>query len=418
MKLKCDLIIQNLNSGIRTNQQTKLHKSAFIGLYRPKIYESSDRESDEIDFDSANEPSDKSQIILTVETSDTNLKFKLKRIETYTKFIKEGKATLKLIDENIFLLISNSPALTLTNFISFLNVKLCKSNSVALKKSSSDGMMRPPTSMPPPPPMKYANKLLNRVQCDVGISSLTFVSPLTANDVQDVVKSRNVAVKKSTESPIRATGCKFYRSLSTNSLKSTEKSAVSSQSKKSSLQRSSSCSDLLIHLTDEQLNVLKMIKSGKSVFFTGSGGSGKSFLINIIKKSLPSDACFITASTGAAASLINGITIHAFAGFTLSADSTSSTKENSGDKFQTALNRVQNSREKVQNWKKCQHLIIDEISMIDAGYFDCLDFVARSVRNVDAPMGGIQVVLSGDFLQLPPVSKHYEEKKKFCFQVS
>ena len=81
--------------------------------------------------------------------------------------------------------------------------------------------------------------------------------------------------------------------------------------------------------------------------------------------------------------------------------------------------KVLQQREKLSNWRKCRHLIIDEISMIDADYFDCLDFVARSIRSGqrDLPMGGIQLILSGDFLQLPPVTNRGEaERKRFCFQ--
>ena len=69
-----------------------------------------------------------------------------------------------------------------------------------------------------------------------------------------------------------------------------------------------------------------------------------------------------------------------------------------------------------QQWRRCRHLIIDEISMIDAEYFDKLEAVARTVRKNDLPFGGIQVILCGDFLQLPPVAKQ-TETKKFCFQV-
>ena len=54
--------------------------------------------------------------------------------------------------------------------------------------------------------------------------------------------------------------------------------------------------------------------------------------------------------------------------------------------------------------------------MIDAEYFDKLEAVARTVRKNDLPFGGIQVILCGDFLQLPPVAKE-NETKKFCFQV-
>lgn len=55
--------------------------------------------------------------------------------------------------------------------------------------------------------------------------------------------------------------------------------------------------------------------------------------------------------------------------------------------------------------------------MIDGYFFDLLDSVARSLKNNDKPFGGIQLIISGDFLQLPPVSKYGQTKKKFCFQV-
>jgi len=128
MKLKCDLIIQNLNDpshGVLNKE--KMHKSSHIGLYRPKLE----------DVEETNAEYTQNDIILTVETKTLNVKYKIKRLETYTKFIHEGKATLKLIDENIYLLISNCTAMTLTNFIAFLNAKLTKKNMMTMGKSSS-----------------------------------------------------------------------------------------------------------------------------------------------------------------------------------------------------------------------------------------------------------------------------------------
>lgn len=71
---------------------------------------------------------------------------------------------------------------------------------------------------------------------------------------------------------------------------------------------------------------------------------------------------------------------------------------------------------RAQQWRRCKHLIIDEISMVDYTYFDKLEAVARAVRKKEIPFGGIQLILSGDFLQLPPVTKE-PRTKKFCFQV-
>lgn len=362
MKLRCDLKIQNLNSQITTNQE-KLHKAATIGLYRPRP----DGDSRGTDFADG-------EIILTIEAKSVNVKYKLKKIETYTKFINEGKATLKLIDLNIYLLISNTPSLTLINFVSFLNVKITKSGAPNLDKENNN---------------TFAKRLLNKADCNMASNQLKVISPLTETDVNSLLKRKQA--KQSTESPTT------FKTRPVSNL----------------VRHSSSSSNLLVQLTDEQKYVIKLAKERKNLFFTGSGGTGKSFLINVLKKCFQNDACFVTASTGVAASLIGGITLHAFAGFTVESNVAGDLNEQN----RKILDKVVNSREKLNNWKKCQQLIIDEISMIDGQFFDTLDFVARSIKNSDEPFGGIQIILSGDFFQLPPVSKYGEEKKKFCFQV-
>lgn len=75
-----------------------------------------------------------------------------------------------------------------------------------------------------------------------------------------------------------------------------------------------------------------------------------------------------------------------------------------------------------QTWRKCKRLIIDEISMVDGKYFEKIEAVAREIRRNDKPFGGIQLILCGDFLQLPPVIKNSfdsnsaQADKRFCFQ--
>ncbi|XP_023226143.1 ATP-dependent DNA helicase PIF1-like isoform X2 [Centruroides sculpturatus] len=156
-------------------------------------------------------------------------------------------------------------------------------------------------------------------------------------------------------------------------------------------------------LTAEQKNVLNAILSGQNVFFTGSAGTGKSYLLKRIVGVLPPDTTFATASTGVAACQIGGITLHSFAGI-------GSGKADIQQCIQQALRK-----DVVQQWRKCNHLIIDEISMIDGQFFQKLERIARIVRNNQKPFGGIQLILSGDFLQLPPVTKG-SEKCTFCFQ--
>nr|XP_030134825.1 ATP-dependent DNA helicase PIF1 [Taeniopygia guttata] len=156
-------------------------------------------------------------------------------------------------------------------------------------------------------------------------------------------------------------------------------------------------------LSAEQEAVLGAVRSGKSIFFTGSAGTGKSFLLKRIVGSLPPNVTYPTASTGVAACHIGGTTLHAFAGI------------GSGKAPLEQCIQLAERPGVRQHWLACQHLIIDEISMVDGKFFDKLEAVARAVRKRDEPFGGIQLIICGDFLQLPPVSKANEETK-FCFQ--
>ncbi|KAF1565779.1 ATP-dependent DNA helicase PIF1, partial [Eudyptes schlegeli] len=158
-----------------------------------------------------------------------------------------------------------------------------------------------------------------------------------------------------------------------------------------------------VRLSAEQEAVLGAVRSGKSIFFTGCAGTGKSFLLKRIVGSLPPKSTYATASTGVAACHIGGTTLHAFAGI------------GSGKAPLEQCIQLAERPGVRQHWLACQHLIIDEISMVDGKFFDRLEAVARAVRKRDEPFGGIQLIICGDFLQLPPVCKANEETK-FCFQ--
>ncbi|UMM10337.1 hypothetical protein L5515_000156 [Caenorhabditis briggsae] len=160
-----------------------------------------------------------------------------------------------------------------------------------------------------------------------------------------------------------------------------------------------------IQLTNEQKSVVRcVINSRVSVFFTGSAGTGKSVILRRIIEMLPAGSTYITAATGVAASQIGGITLHAFCGFRY---------ENAT--AEQCLQQVLRHTHMVKQWKQCAHLIIDEISMIDSEFFEILEYVARAVRNNDEPFGGIQLIITGDFFQLPPVTKDNKEPV-FCFE--
>ncbi|CAB3404339.1 unnamed protein product [Caenorhabditis bovis] len=158
-----------------------------------------------------------------------------------------------------------------------------------------------------------------------------------------------------------------------------------------------------IELTEEQKNVVRcVVKNKQNVFFTGSAGTGKSVVLKRIIEMLPASTTYITAATGVAACQIGGVTLHSFAGIGIGKGSA-----------EQCYNMAISQKHVVKQWKQCCHLIIDEISMIDKDYFTKIEYVARHIRNSDEPFGGIQLIITGDFFQLPPVSK---DEPQFCFE--
>ena len=158
-------------------------------------------------------------------------------------------------------------------------------------------------------------------------------------------------------------------------------------------------------LSPEQNSVINSFESGKNIFVTGGAGSGKSYLLNFLKRNYGGAGLAITASTGIAAVNIGGSTIHSWAGIGLANMPIDQIVENifSG-KFSRIRRRI----------KQARALAIDEISMISAEVFEILDQVFRRVRENNAPMGGIQILLFGDFLQLPPINRN-GGNFNFCF---
>jgi len=172
----------------------------------------------------------------------------------------------------------------------------------------------------------------------------------------------------------------------------------------------SSSSSSRIQLSEEQLKVIDIVvNERKNVFYTGSAGTGKSVLLKELVSRLimkySANAVAVTASTGLAAVNIGGVTINKFSGMGLAIDNAKAIAAKASKNQQT-----------VQRWRRTKVLIIDEISMIDAAFLDKLEYVARYITKRDSePFGGIQVVLTGDFFQLPPVSKN-GPAANFCFQ--
>eukprot|EP00938_MAST-03A_sp_MAST-3A-sp1_P002664 g2664.t1 len=162
-------------------------------------------------------------------------------------------------------------------------------------------------------------------------------------------------------------------------------------------------------LTQEQRSIIRATRKGSNIFFTGSAGTGKSLLLRHLRDTLPSSSTYVTATTGVAACAIGGTTLHHFAG-TGAIEPTSTVS--------SLASRVLKNSSACKRWKRVKILIVDEISMLSATVFQLLEALARRLRSTDQAFGGIQLILCGDFFQLPPVEivKNKTSSKLFCFE--
>ena len=158
-------------------------------------------------------------------------------------------------------------------------------------------------------------------------------------------------------------------------------------------------------LQEEALTLLKM---GKNIFLTGEAGAGKTYLLNKYIKYLKENKIkvAVTASTGIAATHLHGVTIHSWSGIGVKE---SLTKQD--------LEKLAKDKRIKNRYQKTKVLIIDEISMLRQQQLDMVDAIARYILESDEPFGGIQIVLCGDFFQLPPViPASTAETKQFAYE--
>ncbi|KAE8291110.1 ATP-dependent DNA helicase PIF1 [Larimichthys crocea] len=349
-QLQCCVAVEQLNASGQTTRRQVIRKASVI-LGRNEFQE----------------------IILRVHDGKVPQSYRMKEFKVFTKFAREGKCTVKLLPENIQVLISNCPPDRLNLFLKTLSIK-----HLAWQSSKP---------------------LSDREKLKAGLPrSFEAISPLQQKDIQKVNEMRSKVAPRglsdrTNKMTVAGTGQQVKRSRSDTNFSPVK----ANPSKKPILSLPTR------KLNKEQAAVLSAVLSGKNVFFTGSAGTGKSFLLKRIMGSLPPKSTFATASTGVAACHIGGTTLHNFAGI------------GSGSAPLEQCIELAQRPGVLQHWTSCRHLIIDEVSMVEAQFFDKLESLARSVRRSTEPFGGIQLIVCGDFLQLPPVSKG-KEKASFCFQ--
>lgn len=176
-------------------------------------------------------------------------------------------------------------------------------------------------------------------------------------------------------------------------------------------------------LTEQQLAVIDHLLEGENLFLTGGGGVGKSYLLSVIYTEFPGlkkkffaaknpgsisklPRIQMCAMTGCAALLLGhkAKTLHSWAGIGLGKGSVSE-----------LYVKIRRNQKSMKNWLCTDLLIIDEVSMMTAELLDKLNELGKKIRSNKKPFGGIQVLLVGDFYQLPPVNKS-DEGIKFAFE--
>jgi ATP-dependent DNA helicase PIF1 len=165
-----------------------------------------------------------------------------------------------------------------------------------------------------------------------------------------------------------------------------------------------------MELSQEQQLAFNKYVQGNNIFITGPGGAGKSELIRMIYKHANSQFkdIYVTALTGCASILLNckAKTLHSWAGIGLGNSTT-----------EQLINKIKKNKFLKAVWKDTDILVVDEVSMLSLKLFNMLNDIGKAIRKNQRPFGGIQLIFSGDFYQLPPVGDYLEpDTQRFCFE--
>lgn len=166
-----------------------------------------------------------------------------------------------------------------------------------------------------------------------------------------------------------------------------------------------------LSLSPEQKYAFEKFTHGENLFITGPGGTGKSYLIHLFIENMKNRLknFQVCAMTGCAAVLLNcnARTLHSFSGIRLAKGSAES-----------IVNSLAKNARLCRTWRTTDILIVDEVSMMTAKMFNIIELFARTARKNLRPFGGMQIIFTGDFFQLPPVFDNTgeEEGRQFCFQ--
>jgi len=165
-----------------------------------------------------------------------------------------------------------------------------------------------------------------------------------------------------------------------------------------------------MELSREQQIAFDKYVQGHNIFITGPGGSGKSALIRKIYAHAISQFkdIHVTALTGCASVLLNckAKTLHSWAHIGLG-----------NGTIEQLVTKIKKNQFSKKIWKETDILVVDEISMLSLKLFTILNAIGKAVRNNSKPFGGIQLVFSGDFYQLPPVGDYLDpDTQRFCFE--